>query len=317
MPTDRIRSSNGYSTHYGSSSSERPRQGSRTDTSRRSTSRNYDEGSGPPRSTRRSSSGPTSSSRTATSMRSVSQFGVLSQQEMRDRHMSYTPSHDGYDGGSSVALARVPGGPGLTDRERLDASHYAMHAPHFGAMTVAMEHRDHELGTQPLPLSPAQEAEIAAMPAEWQPVARNALSQGLGLSPAGLAEAERRMANTFMMTASNGSPPNQGSLSYETSASNIPPGSFNSMLVPPHLASQAHMVQMDMRRAGLPMPPVHMVPMQPMATPPDYHTQHGSQVTVPPGIGAPGYGNAIYGQTSAAGTDTHFVRVPPEYPPYR
>jgi len=250
-------------------------------------------------------------------MRSVSQFGVLSQQEMRNRHMSYTPSHDGYDGGSSVALARVPGGPSISAQDRYAASHHAMHAPHFGAMTVAMEHRDHELGTQPLPLSPEQEAQIAAMPAEWQQAARNALSQGLALTPAGLAEAERRMANTFMMTASNGSPPSHGSLSYEASASSIPPGSFNSMLVPPHLASQAHMVQMDMRRAGLPMPPVHMVPMQPMTTPPDYHTQHGDPVSVPPGIGAPGYGNAVYGQTSGAGTDTHFVRVPPEYPPYR
>ena len=316
MDDHRVRSSSNSYSNYGYSSSDRPRQSSRTDTPRRSASREYDE-SGPPRSSRRPSSAPTSSSRTATSMRSVSQFGVLSQREMRDNHMSYTPSHDGRNTSSSVALTRVPGGPSISPNDRYAASHRAMHAPHYGAMTVAMEHRDNELGTQRLPLSAEDEAQIAELPLEYRAAARDMLSRGLTLSSAGLAEAERRMANTFMMTARNGGTPRHGVDPYEESAPRIPSGSFNSMLVPPHLATQAHMVQMDMRHAGLPMPPVQMVPMQPMAIPPQYNAQNGAPVSVPPGIRAPAYGNAVYGQTSGAGTDTHFVRVPPEYSPYR
>ncbi|OWQ87347.1 hypothetical protein CDN98_11045 [Roseateles terrae] len=250
-------------------------------------------------------------------MRSVAQNGVLSQLSMREQHMGYTPSHDGRNQSSRVALTRVPGGQALGAPERHAAAHETMHAPHFGALTVALERQHQELDTRPLPLSADQEAQIAQLPPDFQASARRMLGGEQGLSPAGRAEAERRMANTFMMTARNGAPPAHGASPYEESAPSIRPESFNSMLVPPHLASQAHMVQMDMRRAGRPMPPVQVVPMEPMAVAPQYNAQNGAPVTIPSGIQAPGYGNAVFGQTREAGVDTHLVRVPPEFPPHR
>ncbi len=250
-------------------------------------------------------------------MRSVAQNGVLSQLSMREQHMGYTPSHDGRNQSARVALTRIPGGEGMSGPQRHAAAHGAMHSPHFGALTVALERQHQELGTQPVPLSPHQEAEIAQLPPEYQASARRMLGNEQQLSAAGHAEAERRMANTFMMTARQGGPAVHGARPYEESAPSIRPESFNSMLVPPHLSSQAHMVQMDMRRAGRPMPPVQVVPMAPMAVAPQYNAQNGTPVTIPAGIQAPAYGNAVFGQTRNDGVDTHLVRVPPEFPPHR
>ena len=248
--------------------------------------------------------------------RSVMSGGILSQTEMREKGISFNPSHDGrLRDARHVEVTRMPGNlspqdPLSTQQGRV--SRQAVTNEHHGALSVVLE-RNQALQTRPpttQDLSLERRFQLLTAPSEVQEAAtRYALaSHGDVLTGTGPEDATRRMHSSFMVM-SNASSPSTQPRAHEETRPRITPQQMNQMVVPMQHASAARQVIRDLSvRGGSTIPPVQFVHSS-NDMEPQYRTRHGNAVNVS-GLQAPAYHQAITSHANRHGdTDIHIVKT--------
>lgn len=251
--------------------------------------------------------------------RSVMTNGILSQVEMREKGISFNPSHDGrLRDARHVEVTRMPGGLSPNDASSTDqrrVSRQAVTNEHHGALSVVLERSKALQTREPTrgDLSRGERARLERTLQQAPPDLHGAITNytlaghGKELTGEGRDEAARRMHSSFMVVSDASSPSAQRGAHEETRPS-ISPRQIGQMLVPLQHASTARQVIRDLRARDGTIPPVQFVHSSADMSP-QYRTRHGDLVNVS-GLQAPAYHHAITSHANRRGdTDIHIVKT--------
>ncbi|TJZ78956.1 hypothetical protein [Chitiniphilus eburneus] len=265
---------------------------------------------GPPRRLQRANSMPSLNDNAGFyhTFRSVATHGLLSQNEMRDRGISFNPSNDGRQrNANTIDVTRMPG---HLDNGQAAISRQALTNPYHGALSVVLE-RDQPLGFQAPTLNDLDAHTRNQLSQAPESIRESLTRSVLSYQPQRLSnpdDASRRMHNSFMAigTSSTGSTVPRA---HEMTRPGMQPGQIDRLVVPEQHRSTVGQVQRDLSvRGGTTLPPVEFVHSTNTMVP-RYQTPRGDVHAIQ-GIHAPAYQHAVTSHAQQHGdTDIHIVKT--------
>ncbi|GAA5784280.1 hypothetical protein GCM10007860_07250 [Chitiniphilus shinanonensis] len=240
--------------------------------------------------------------------RSVATHGLLSQNEMRDRGISFNPSNDGRQrNAGTIDVTRLPGHLGNGQGEM---SRQAVSNPHHGALSVVLE-RDQPLGFQPATiddLDPQRREMLSQVPESMRASLTRSVVAALPQRLSDPDDASRRMHNSFMAIGSASTPSNVNG-AHEMTRPGMPPAQIDRLVVPEQHRSTVGQVRRDLgARGGTAMPPVEFVHSTSTMVP-QYQSPRGD-INPVQGVRAPAYQHAVTSHAQQHGdTDIHIVKT--------